>query len=75
MKLGFIITVIPPYLYHTGEGSAEKKMVIIEIPDEQIPKIIKDATNENNDHIYLSDIVRLSDSAKTTEKEGKNGEV
>lgn len=59
MKIGFCLTIIPPTLYHLGEGGAKPELVEVEIPDETLPQLVKDALDDSKDYIYIKDIVRI----------------
>lgn len=59
MKIGFCLTIIPPALYHLGEGGAQPELVEVELPDEKLPQLVKDALDDSKDYIYIKDIVRI----------------
>lgn len=59
MKIGFCLTIIPPALYHLGEGGAQLELVEVELPDEKLPQLVKDALDDSKDYIYIKDIVRM----------------
>ena len=59
MKIGICLTIIPPTLYHLGEGGAKSELVQVEIPDENLPQLVKDALDDSKDYIYIKDIVRM----------------
>ena len=59
MKIGFCLTIIPPTLYHLREGGAKPELVQVEIPDETLPPLVKDALDDSKDYIYIKDIVRM----------------
>lgn len=49
MKIGFCLTIIPPALYHLGEGGAQPELVEVEIPDEKLPQLVKDALDDSKE--------------------------
>lgn len=59
MKIGFCLTIIPPSLYHLGEGGAKPELVEVEISNENLPQLVKDALDDSKDYIYIKDIVRI----------------
>lgn len=59
MKIGFCLTIIPPSLYHLGEGGAKSELVIVEVSDEKLPQLIKDALDDSKEYVYIKDIVRM----------------
>lgn len=59
MTIGICLTIIPPTLYHLGEGGAKPELVMVEIPDENLPQLVKDALDDSKDYIYIKDIVRI----------------
>jgi hypothetical protein len=59
MKIGFLLTIIPNVAYHIEECRAIPEMVILDIPEENLPKLLKDALDDNKDSIYISSIVRI----------------
>ena len=62
MKIGFCLTIIPPYLYHRGEGGAQPEIVEFDIPDDGLPQLVKDALDDKKDYIYINNIVRIRES-------------
>ena len=59
MTIGIYLTIIPPTLYHLGEGGAKPELVMVEISDENLPQLVKDALDDSKDYIYIKDIVRI----------------
>lgn len=59
MKIGFCLTIIPPALYYHGEGGAKPELVEVEIPDEKLPQLVKDALDDSKEYLYIKDIVRI----------------
>lgn len=61
MKIGFCLTVVPPVLYHTGEGKAKEELVEIEIPDDKLPQSVKDALDNEKNWTYLSHVIYIKE--------------
>lgn len=59
MKIGFSLTIVPIVAYHVEECRAKPEMVIIDIPEENLPQILKDALDDSKDYVYISNIVRI----------------
>lgn len=59
MKIGFSLTIVPNVAYHIEECRAKPEMVMIDIPEENLPRILKEALDDSNDNIYISNIVRI----------------
>lgn len=59
MKIGFSLTIIPYVAYYIEECRAKPEIVMIDIPEENLPKLLKDALDDSNDNIYISNIVRI----------------
>ena len=59
MTLGFCLTIIPPTLYHLGEGAAKPEIFMIDIPEDNLPQLVKDALDDSKDYIYINNIVRI----------------
>ena len=63
MKLAFELTIIPPALYHCGEGSVRIETVVVEIPDDLIPERIRNdiGNNVKLDREYVSRITYVTE--------------
>ena len=63
MKLAFELTVIPPALYHCGEGSVRRETVVVEIPDDLIPERIRKGMEKDADfnREYVSKITYVTE--------------
>ena len=59
MKIGFSLTIVPNVAYHIEECRACPEMVMIDIPEDNLPKLLKDALDDNKDYVYISNIVRI----------------
>ena len=59
MKIGFSLTVVPSVVYHVEECRAKPEMVVIDIPEDNLPMLLKDALDDNKDYVYISSIVRI----------------
>lgn len=59
MKIGFCLTILPPCLNVLGEGKAKPEIVIMDIPDDKLPKLVQDALDDSKDYIYINNIVRV----------------
>ena len=59
MKIGICLTIIPPCLYHTGEGGAKSEIVFVDIAEDKLPKLVQDALDDSKDYIYINNIVRV----------------
>ena len=49
MKLAFELIIIPPVLYHCGEGSVKRETVVVEVPDDLIPERVRKAMEKDAD--------------------------
>lgn len=63
MKLAFELIIIPPALYHCGEGSVKRETVVVEIPDDLIPERIRKGMEKDADfnREYASKITYVTD--------------
>ena len=59
MKIGICLTILPPCLYHLGEGKDKSEIVLVDIPDDKLPKLVQDALDDSKDYIYINSIVRV----------------
>lgn len=59
MKIGFSLTIVPNVVYHVEECRAKPEMVMIDIPEDNLPRLLKDALDDSNDNVYISNIVRI----------------
>lgn len=63
MKLAFEVIIIPPALYHCGEGSVKRETVVVEIPDDMIPERIRKGMGKDADFTreYVSRITYVTE--------------
>lgn len=59
MKIGFSLTIVPNVVYHVEECRAKPEMVMIDIPEDNLPRLLKEALDDSNDNVYISNIVRI----------------
>ena len=59
MKIGFSLTIVPEVAYHIEECRAKPEMVMIDIPEDNLPRILKEALDDSNHNVYISNIVRI----------------
>lgn len=59
MKIGFSLTIIPEVAYHIEECRGCPEMVIIDIPEDKLPRLLKEALDDFNHNVYISNIVRI----------------
>ena len=59
MKIGFSLTIVPEVAYHIEECRAKPEIVMIDIPEDNLPRLLKDALDDSKDYVYISNIVRI----------------
>ncbi len=59
MKIGFSLTIIPEVAYHIEECRAQPEIVMIDIPEDNLPRLLKEALDDSNHNVYISNIVRI----------------
>lgn len=59
MKIGICLSIVPPFQYHTGKGDVIPEIVLMDIPDDKLPKLVQDALDDSKDYIYINNIVRV----------------
>lgn len=40
MKIGICLSIVPPFQYHTGKGDVIPEIVLMDIPDDKLPKLV-----------------------------------
>lgn len=63
MKLAFELVIIPPALYHCGEGSVKRETVVVDISDDLIPERIRKGMEKDADfnREYVSKITYVTE--------------
>lgn len=59
MKIGFCLTILLPCLNVLGEGKAKSEIVLMDISDDKLPKLVQDALDDSKDCVYINNIVRV----------------
>ena len=59
MKMGFSLKVVPNVVYHVEECRAKQEMVVTDIPEDNLPMLLKDALDDIKDYVYINSIVRI----------------